>query len=91
MRGRPAVGAIFGLLFGLFLALTIQQFGLRPLDDRLIFFGLPVLFFVLGILLGLRAPLGRRKTAGTSPVTETPAASSPTSEDSPEGPAARPD
>jgi hypothetical protein len=47
----------------MFLALLIQQFGIRPLDDQLVFFGLPGAFLVGGVLLGLWAPFGRRKKA----------------------------
>ena len=59
-RGRPVMGAIAGFFFGLFLALILQQFGIRPLSDPITFIGLPVLFLIVGIVLGVTAPFGKR-------------------------------
>ena len=59
--GRPVLGAISGVLFGIFLALDLQQFAIRPLDNLSVI-GLPVLGLVLGFVLGLTHPL-RRGTA----------------------------
>ncbi len=59
MRGRPVLGAIFGLLFGAFLAIVLQQFSIRPLDNLSVF-GLPVAGFLLGLLLAAWAPFGKR-------------------------------
>lgn len=42
-RGRPVLGGISGFLFGLFLALVLL---------------LPIVFLVIGVLLGLWPPLG---------------------------------
>lgn len=59
MKGRPILGVISGLLFGFFLALTLQQFGIYPLTT-LSLIGLPVLGVVLGLVMAAWAPLGRR-------------------------------
>ena len=58
MRGRPVLGVIGGLLFGLGLAVFLQQagvFGLEPLT----LYGLPVVGVVLGLVLAGWAPLGK--------------------------------
>ena len=60
MRGRPILGAISGLFFGIFLALALMMYGVRPLDQFSVFV-LPLIFFVLGLVMGLWAPLGRGK------------------------------
>ncbi|MFQ5968337.1 MAG: hypothetical protein ACE5MI_12130 [Acidimicrobiia bacterium] len=62
MRGHPIAGAVGGFFFGVFLALILQQFGLRSLNDPLSFFGLPILFLTVGLLLAWWAPFGRRST-----------------------------
>lgn len=59
MKGKPILGVISGLFFGLFLALTLQQFGVRPLDS-LSLFGLPAVGVVLGLVLAGWAPFGRK-------------------------------
>ena len=64
MRGHPILGAVSGFLFGVSLAIMIQQFGLRPLNDQLTFFGLPALFLVIGIVLAAWAPFGRKSDSG---------------------------
>jgi hypothetical protein len=56
--GRPVLGAVSGLLFGVFLALDLQQFSIRPLDNFSVI-GLPLLGLVLGLALGLTHPLRR--------------------------------
>jgi hypothetical protein len=68
-RGRPVLGAIAGLFFGLFLALDLLLFKVVASDSPLIMV-LPVLFLVVGIVLGLMAPLGRSRVAG--PAVEAP-------------------
>ncbi|HEY5579263.1 MAG TPA: hypothetical protein VIL12_06205 [Acidimicrobiia bacterium] len=67
MRGHPVLGAVSGFVFGVSLAIMIQQFGLRPLNDQLTFFGLPALFLVVGIVLAAWAPVGRRSGPETPP------------------------
>lgn len=59
MKGRPVLGIISGLLFGLFVALLLQQFAIAPLTT-LTLIGLPVAGVVVGIALSAWAPLGRR-------------------------------
>lgn len=56
-RGRPVLGAIFGLLFGLFLAVDLLLLGLISLDSPFVVL-LPVVFLIVGIAGGLLAPLG---------------------------------
>jgi hypothetical protein len=46
------------LLFGVFLALALQQWSIRPLDNLSVI-GLPVTGLVLGLLLARWAPFGR--------------------------------
>ncbi|HEX9773985.1 MAG TPA: hypothetical protein VGB83_00175 [Actinomycetota bacterium] len=62
MRGHPVRGAIAGLFFGLFLGLELMMFKVLTLGRTSTVF-LPLLFMVLGIVIGLWAPLGRRRTA----------------------------
>ncbi len=58
MRGRPILGAIAGLFFGAFVAIDLQQFAVRPLDNFSVF-GIPAIGLILGLALALWAPLGR--------------------------------
>jgi hypothetical protein len=64
--GRPVLGAISGLFFGLFLSLALLTFGIVALDSIVIVI-LPVLFLLLGIVWGAWAPLGRRRAEPTPP------------------------
>lgn len=57
-RGRPVLGAVSGLLFGLFVALDLILLGMVPLSSFVVII-LPVLGLVGGIALGRWAPLGR--------------------------------
>ncbi|NNF65080.1 MAG: hypothetical protein HKN07_12605 [Acidimicrobiia bacterium] len=59
MRGRPVLGVIFGLLFGVFFALLLQQFSIRPLDNLSVF-GFPILGLLIGLALAKWAPFSRR-------------------------------
>ncbi len=59
MKGRPVLGVISGLLFGLFLALTLQQFGIMPLTT-LSLIGLPIIGIALGLGLAASAPFGKK-------------------------------
>ena len=61
MKGHPVLGIVSGLLFGLFGALTLQQFGLMPLTT-LSLIGFPIIG--IGICLGLAAaaPFGNKTT-----------------------------
>jgi hypothetical protein len=70
-RGRPVLGAVSGLLFGLFVAVDLQQFGVRPLDSVSLFV-LPAIGLVLGLLLAWWAPFARKPkpTPGPPPITK---------------------
>ena len=57
MKGKPILGAISGLLFGVFVALDLQQFGIRPLDNLSVI-GLPIIGLVLGLAIAAIAPFG---------------------------------
>jgi hypothetical protein len=59
MNGRPVLGFFSGLLFGLFLALVLQQFGIMPLSTLSVI-GFPVIGIVLGLGLAAWAPFGKR-------------------------------
>jgi predicted acyltransferase len=59
MKGRPVLGVISGLLFGLFVALTLQQFGIMPLTT-LSLIGLPIIGIALGLGLAASAPFGKK-------------------------------
>lgn len=61
-RGRPVRGAIAGLLFGIFVSLDLVIFGVLALDADMLAL-VPLLFLAVGIVLGLTAPLGRRREA----------------------------
>lgn len=73
-KGRPIIGAVGGLLFGLFVAVDLQQYAIRPLDSVSIL-GLPFAGLAVGIALGVLHPLrpGRRRAPAGAP----PAAPSP--------------
>lgn len=59
MKGRPVLGFISGLFFGLFLALLLQQLGILPLTTLSVI-GFPIIGIVLGLGLAAWAPFGRR-------------------------------
>ena len=65
---HPVVGAIFGLLFGLFLALVLQQWSVYPLTTLSVV-GLPLIFLGVGILLGVWGPMASApaETAAAAP------------------------
>jgi hypothetical protein len=54
--GRPVLGAISGLLFGLFLTVDLLFLSVFTLSSVMVLL-LPVVFLVAGIILGLVAPL----------------------------------
>lgn len=56
-NGRPAVGAIAGLLLGIFVAFDLLLMSSITLDSPWVLI-LPVLGLVLGALLGWLGPLG---------------------------------
>lgn len=55
-RGRPVLGAITGLFFGLFLGFDLLLLGKVPLESPALVV-LPIAFLVIGFLLGMLAPL----------------------------------
>jgi hypothetical protein len=59
-RGRPVLGAIFGFLFFLFVALDLLFLGVIPLKSAVITV-LPLLGIALGLAFAFWAPLGSRK------------------------------
>jgi hypothetical protein len=59
-RGRPVLGAISGLLLGVFAAVDLSMFGIAA-PSTLTVIVLPVGLFVLGIILGRTAPFGRSR------------------------------
>lgn len=69
-RGRPVLGAIAGLFFGLFLAMDLWLLGVVA-SDSIVLTLLPVLGLALGLGLGLKPVLGGR---GPSPSSSAPAA-----------------
>lgn len=62
-RGRPVLGTISGFVFGLFLGITLLTFGALPLNSPVLTI-LPVAGLVVGLVLALTAPLGRRSAGG---------------------------
>ena len=65
-RGQPIRGAIYGFLFGVFLALDLSMFNVRPLDTFGVV-GLPLIGLAVGLAIGLIAPFGRRPASATPP------------------------
>jgi hypothetical protein len=55
-RGRPVLGGLAGFFFGLFLAADLLMLSVFALDSVLVLV-LPVLFLVVGVVLGITAPL----------------------------------
>jgi hypothetical protein len=61
MRGRPVLGFFAGLLFGVFLAVTLVLAGVLPLNSVLVS-ALPVLGIVYGLVMAGWAPFGRNRS-----------------------------
>lgn len=57
MKGKPVLGVISGVFLGLFVALLLQQFGIRPLDNLSVI-GFPILGAALGLVMASVAPFG---------------------------------
>lgn len=55
-HGRPILGAIFGLIFGLALAINLLFLGTFGLESAMVWV-LPIAFLVIGGVLGYVAPL----------------------------------
>jgi hypothetical protein len=81
-RGRPILGAITGLLFGVFASITLAMEGLLPLKNNMLAV-YPVAGLLLGLILGLWGPFRRGKGAPpveplpVAPVAPTPPAATP--------------
>ena len=61
MRGHPVLGFFAGLLFGVFLAITLVLAGVLPLNSVLVT-AMPVLGIVYGLLMAGWAPFGRNRS-----------------------------
>ena len=59
MKGRPIMGAMSGLFLGAFIAIDLQQFGIRPLDNFSVIW-IPVIGLVLGAAFGAWGPFANR-------------------------------
>lgn len=70
-RGRPVLGAISGMLFGLFFGITLFMFKVYQSDSPMLLV-MPVLGLVLGIALALWAPIRRDVPQEAGEVIETP-------------------
>lgn len=68
-RGRPVLGAISGLFFGLFLGLMLFSFKLYQSDSPVLWI-MPLAGLVLGIVLAFWAPFGRGKLKERGEVVE---------------------
>jgi hypothetical protein len=55
-KGRPVMGAIFGFLFFLFVALDLLFFGVIPLNSPVITI-LPLIGIVFGLVWAMLGPL----------------------------------
>lgn len=64
VRGRRVLGVVAGLLFGVSLAVLLQQASIWPLDN-LTTIALPLVAAILGFLLGNWAPLRRGRLAAS--------------------------
>jgi hypothetical protein len=76
-RGRPVLGAISGFFLGLFVATDLLLLTTIQLDSPLLTI-LPIVGLVLGLVLGLWAPLGRARVAPATPTMAAPAATAAT-------------
>jgi len=59
MKGRPVLGFIAGLFLGVFVAILLQQYGVRPLDNLSVF-GIPGAGAILGLIVARVAPFGSK-------------------------------
>ena len=60
MRGRPLLGAVAGFFFGVFVAYDLILFKVVVSDNPVVVI-LPVVFLLVGVGLGMWAPLARRR------------------------------
>lgn len=66
-KGRPVLGGVMGLFFGLFVGLDLFVFGIVALDSVVIT-ALPVAGLLAGVALGITAPFGTREDRGATNV-----------------------
>jgi len=59
-KGRPVLGAISGLLFGLFLCIALSVYARVPINSVL-YYVLAAAGLVAGIALGITGPIRRRR------------------------------
>jgi hypothetical protein len=55
-RGRPVLGAVLGLLLGIFLTFDLLMMSVFALDSALVL-ALPVIMLLVGLALGMFQPL----------------------------------
>lgn len=55
--GRPVLGAIMGLLFGIFLTFDLLQMSVFPLESNMVV-AVPIVMLIVGFALGKFSPLG---------------------------------
>jgi hypothetical protein len=65
-RGRPVLGAISGLFLGIFVSVDLMMFNVMPFDTFSVA-GLPLIGLILGIVIGMFAPFGRRSAPPAGP------------------------
>jgi len=59
IRGHPFLGVVAGILLGLFVAADLVMWKVTTLTTPVLF-GLPAAGLVVGLILAVWAPLGRR-------------------------------
>lgn len=64
-KGRPILGALSGLFFGVWLAILLMALSVRPLDSFSVI-GLPIIGLVLGLVVAYTAPFGTRRAKRTA-------------------------
>ena len=95
MKGRPVRGLIGGLLLGIFVDIDLAFGGVVKLSSVVLTI-VPIALLVVGLLLGLWAPIGRSETvhaipaSGPAPPTVTTVRTSTPPEPPPPAPAAPP-
>ena len=65
--GRPVLGAISGVLLGLFVFLLLVVYAGLALNSTVLFVVLLAVGLVIGLALGITGPLGGRRSKPTAP------------------------
>ena len=95
MKGRPVRGLIGGLLLGIFVDIDLALSGVVKVESVVLTI-VPIALLVVGLVLGLWAPIGRSETvhaipaSGPAPPTVTTVRTSTPPEPPPPAPAAPP-